>query len=232
VNAQFLGFDGENGFNSTDHTQTILPVEKENIFIGADDMDGKSTADLKVCSDDTGSFESALKTRFKQWYSDISKTAQEKMFAKGTCQLMSFQIVDKPGYRYRTVDSLETLAQGNSAYRVEGEKLVLVKDFATNALYVVVVPAVAKPGLKLSDLRLGVTPDLKNTYRKKTASVYNYHDLDQAVYIFKKYKEYPGPYQTNSALFSAEDFEKLNKAGKFKGLVVYKLIGEKLEKAK
>jgi hypothetical protein len=154
------------------------------------------------------------------------------MYAKGTCQLMGFRIVDNPSYKYRNVDSLETLAQGNSAYKVEDEKLVLVKDFTESSMYVVVVPQVNKPGLKLIDLRLGVTPDLKATYRKKTASVFNYHDLKQALYIFEKYKNNPGPYETNSVLFNSADFEKLNKQGKFKGLVIYKLVGENLELVK
>jgi len=198
------------------------------LFVGADKMDGKKTSELKVCSGDTGSFESSLKKGFKQWYSDISITAQEKMFSKGTCQLMGFRIVDKPSRKFRNVDSLETIAQGKSAYKVEGDELVLVKDFVASSMYVVVVPQVNKAGLKLTDLRLGVTPDLKNTYRKKTASVFNYHNLDQALYIFKKYKSNPSPYETNSVLFSYADFKKLDKSGKFKGLVIYKLVDDEL----
>ena len=198
------------------------------LFIGADKLDGEKISEFKVCSGDTGSFESSLKEGFKQWYSDISITAQEKMYSKGTCQLMGFRIVDKPNRKFRNVDSLETIAQGNSAYKVEGDKLVLVKDFVASSMYVVVVPQVNKAGLKLVDLRLGVTPDLKNTYRKKTAGVFNYHNLDQALYIFKKYKSNPSPYETNSVLFSSADFKKLNKSGKFKGLVIYELEGEKL----
>ena len=204
----------------------------EYLFVGKDGLDGEMTSQFKVCESTGGSFESPLKTKFKQWYSDISTTAQEKLYAKGSCQLMCFQIKDNRSYKYRNVDSLETLAQGASAYKVEGEKLVLVKDFTADSMYVVVVPQVNKPGLKLADLRLGVTPDLKNTYRKKTAGVFNYHNLDQAVYIFKKYKANPSPYETNSVLFSSKDFKKLNKQGKFKGLIIYKLIGDELKPAK
>ena len=225
----------------TENTQkTSDAIEKSNksnsdadyLFVGADDLEGEPTSKFKVCSDDTGSFENDLKTQFEQWFSDISRTAQEKMYAKGTCQLMGFRIVDNPSYKYRNVDSLETLAQGSSAYNVIGGKLALLKDFSANSMYVVVVPDIDKPGLKLIDLRLGVTPDLKATYRKKTAAVFNYHDLKQALYIFEKYKNYPGPYETNSVLFNSADFENLNKQGKFKGLIIYKLVGEDLEPMK
>ena len=215
-------------------TETVSRTETKNnvgdpnfLFVGPDGMAGSSVSEIIVCAQNyLGA--NPLRQRFKQWIDELSPTAQEKMFANGKCGLMGFPIKDDQGHKYRNVDSLETLAQGSSAYRVEGGKLVLVKDFAASSMYVVVVPEVNRPGLTLKDLNLGVPPDLKDTYRRKARSVYNYHDLKQALYIFEKYKNYPSPLENNSVLFSASDFETLNKQGKFKGLVVYRLVGDNL----
>jgi hypothetical protein len=87
----------------------------------------------------------------------------------------------------------------------------------------------AKAGLKLKDLNLCVKPDQKDKYRRKTRSASNCHDLKQSLYVFEKYKQYPGEYQTNSSLFFEKDFKTLNKQGKFKGLRIYKLVGGELE---
>lgn len=219
-------------------TESVNKTESKNnnsdpnfLFVGTDGMDGSSIGGLRVCSV-TYVGANPLEARFKQWIDQISPTAQEKMFANKKCELMGFPINDNPSYKYRNVDSLETLAQGNSAYRVEGDNLVLVKDFTTSSLYVVVVPEVSKSGLTLKELNLGVKPDLKDTYRRKANSVFNYHDLKQALYIFEKYKKYPSPSGTNSVLFLADDFETLNKQGKFKGLIIYRLVGDSLEPVK
>jgi hypothetical protein len=201
------------------------------LYIGADKMDGVSIAELRVCADNYVGANS-LKKEFKQWIDAISDVAKEKMFAAKRCELMGYYISDNPARKYKDADSLETVAQGNSVYEVENDKLVLVKDFVASAFYVVVVPDANKASLTLADLNLCVTPDLKNTYRKKTKSVSNCHDTKQALYVFEQYKSYPGPMQTNSALFSAADFETLNKQGKFKGLVIYKLNGDMLEPVK
>jgi hypothetical protein len=91
-----------------------------------------------------------------------------------------------------------------------------------------VVPDHDKPGLKLADLRMCGYPDTIKLFRRKVNSVSNCHDQKQKLYVFEKYKRYPGPMQTGSVIFDAQEFETLKKQGKFRGLVMYKLSGENL----
>lgn len=200
-----------------------LPNDPEYFYVGADKMEGTEIGGLKVCSDNHKG-QINWKNEFKQWFDEISQTAQLKMFEMNRCELMGFHIINKPGRRYRKVDDLKERAEGLSVYQVEAGELVLVKDFQAPALYVVVVPEVAKPGLKLADLNLCVKPEQKDHYRRKAKGVSNCHDLKQMLYALDQYKKYPGEYQTNSALFFEKDFQTLNKQGKFKSYKVYKLV--------
>jgi hypothetical protein len=199
------------------------------LFIGKDNLDGAPIANFEVCAESYGLNTFQLKKSFKKWITDISPTAMEKSYAHGTCNLMGFVLDDaSETEEKKEIAGLETLAQGDSVYKIAGDKLMLVKNYVIPENFIVVVPAVNKSGLALADLNLGVTPALKDTYRRKTKGVYNYHDLKQALYLFEKYKKYPSANATNAVLFSGEDFEKLNTQGKFKGLIIYKLVGEKL----
>jgi hypothetical protein len=199
------------------------------VFIGKDGLDGEPIAEFEVCAGSSGLNTFQLKKRFKKWITDISPTAMEKSYAGGTCRLMGYAVRDDSDKeKEKKVAELETRARGDSLYEISGDSLALVRDYVRSSLYVVVTPAANKSGLALKDLYLGVKPDLKATYRRKTRGVYNYHDLDQALYIFEKYKKYPGANAADSVLFSGADFETLNKQGKFKGLVVYRLVGERL----
>lgn len=197
------------------------------LFVGANDLEDKKTSELRVCSEGY-SLTYPVQEKFKQWISDISETAMLRMMQTKRCELLGYLIQDKPGYKHRSADSFAEEAQGMSVYRVEDDKLVLVKKFEASQFYIVVVPEVAKNGLKLADLNLCGAPDTIKHYRRKTASVSNCHDLKQSLYVFESYKNYPGPMQRNSVIFNSADFESLNKQGKFKGLVVYKLAGEEL----
>lgn len=205
-----------------------LPSDPEYFYMGADEMEGTKIGGLKVCSDNYKG-QINWKNEFKQWFDEISSTAQLKMFKMNRCELMGFHIIDKAGRRYRKVDDLKARTEGLSVYQVENGELVLIKDFESPALYVVVVPQVAKPGLKLADLNLCVKAEQNDDYYEKVRSASNCRDLKESLFVFEKYKKYPGEYQTNSALFFEKDFQTLNAQGKFKGLKIYKLVGENLE---
>ena len=199
------------------------------VFIGRDGLDGKPLAEFEVCAGSYGLNTFPLRKRFKKWITDISPTAMEKSYAGETCRLMGYVVKDDSDKeKEKRVTELETRAQGDSLYEISGDELALVRDYVLSENYVVVAPAANRSGLALKDLYLGVQPDLKDTYRRKTRGVYNYHDLKQALYIFEKYKKYPGANAADSVLFSGADFETLNQQGKFEGLVVYRLVGEKL----
>lgn len=199
-----------------------LPADPEYFYVGVNELDGTGIGGLKVCSDN---YKGRVnwKNEFKQWIDEISPTAQLKMFEMKRCELMGFRIVNKPGRKYRRVEDLAERMQGYSVYQVEKGELALVSEFATPDLYVVVVPAVARPDLQLKDLNLCVKPEQKDHYRRKVRGVSGCHDLKQMLYVFENYKKYPGEYQTNSALFFDKDFKKLDGQGKFRGLKIYRL---------
>lgn len=199
------------------------------MLIGDNNLDGTSIANLRSCSENDKNAKILLGSQFKQWIDEISQTAQQKMFRLKRCEVMGIKVVNQSGRKYRTVNDLSQRAQDLSIYEVQGDKLVLIKAFGLPGQYVVVVPEVAKSGLKLSDLNICVHPEKKDDYRRKARSVSNCHDMDQFLYVFEKYKQYPGAYQTNSALFDDKDYQSLNQKGKFNGLKVYKLIGDNLE---
>lgn len=208
-----------------------LPNDPEYFYVGTNDLDKAKIGGLKVCSDNhKGKIN--WKNEFKQWFDEISPTAQLKMFERKRCDLMGFHVTDKPNRKYRKVDDLADRASGLSVYQVEDGKLVLVKKFATSGLYVVVVPQVAKSGLKLTDLNLAVKPDQKDHYRRKAKGVANYHNLKQSLYYLNQYKKYPGEFATNSVLYLEKDFQTLNKKGEFKPFVIFRLVGGKLEPLK
>jgi len=213
---------------AADRSMTI-PGEADFMFIGENGLEGKAIGDFRSCSENNADAKKLLGSRFKQWIDEISQTAQQKMFELKRCELMGIYVIDQPGRKYRTVNDLEQRAQGLSVYEVNGAVLKLVKAFGTPAQYIVVVPEVAKEGLELADLNICMNPEKKDTFRRKAKRASNCHDLDQSLWVFEKYKKYPGPLQDNSSLFDAKDFDALNKKGKFKGLRVYKLVGDKLE---
>lgn len=210
----------------TDTTKK-LASDSEYFYVGANDLEETTISGLKVCSDNyKGKINS--KNEFKQWFDEISPTAQLKMFEMGRCELMGFHIINKPGRKYRKVDDLAERAEGLSVYQVKNSELALVKKFEAPGLYVVVVPEVVKSGLKLTDLNLCVKPEQKDYYRKKAKGVSNCHNLKQSLYTLNQYKKYPSEYATNSALYFEKDFQTLNKQGKFKSFKIYKLVSGKL----
>ncbi|REJ78680.1 MAG: hypothetical protein DWQ47_04320 [Acidobacteria bacterium] len=202
------------------------------IFVGENGLEGTALSELRACSENNRNAKTTLGPRFKQWIDEISPTAQLKMYEMGRCELMGFHVIDNPSHKYRKPEDLAERNPGRSAYEVSGDALVLIKEFSAPALYVVVVPEVAKAGLALSDLNLCVNPEKKDHYRRITKSASNCHDLKQMLYVFEQYKQYPGDLQTNSALFNEKDYTALNKQGKFKGLKVYTLVGKALEPLK
>ncbi|QQS42161.1 MAG: hypothetical protein IPM63_04245 [Acidobacteriota bacterium] len=203
--------------------------DDEFLFVGANGLEGASIGGLRSCSETNDAAKRKLGPHFKQWIDQISPTAQLKMFEKNRCELMGFQIVDRPERKYKKPGDLAEMNQGRSIYKVASGKLVLVESFAAPEQYVVVVPEVAKEGLALKDLNLCVNPEKKDHYRRLTGSATNCHDTTQKLYVFEKYKMAPGDLQTNSSLFNASDFDTLNKQGKFKGLKIYRLVGQDLE---
>lgn len=203
--------------------------DDEFLFVGANGLEGSPIGELRSCSETNDAAKRKLGAHFKQWIDQISPTAQLKMFEKNRCELMGFRIVDRPERKYKKPGDLAEMNQGRSIYKVASGKLVLVESFAAPEQYVVVVPEVAREGLALKDLNLCVNPEKKDHYRRLTRSATNCHDTKQMLYVFEKYKLAPGDLQTNSSLFNASDFKTLNGQGKFKGLKVYKLVGQDLE---
>ncbi|MCO6510102.1 MAG: hypothetical protein J5I65_04855 [Aridibacter famidurans] len=199
------------------------------LFVGANGLEGTSIGELRSCSETNDAAKRKLGPHFKQWIDQISPTAQLKLFEKNRCELMGFLIVDRPERKYKKPGDLSEMNQGRSIYKVTSGKLVLVESFAAPEQYVVVVPEIAKEGLALKDLNLCVNPEKKDHYRRLTRSATNCHDTKQMLYVFEKYKLAPGDLQTNSSLFNASDFNTLNGQGKFKGLKIYRLVGQDLE---
>lgn len=206
--------------------------DDEFLFVGANDLEGAAIGELRSCSETNDAAKRKLGPHFKQWIDQISPTAQLKMFEKDRCELMGFRIVDQPERKYKKPGDLAPGNQGRSIYKVTNGKLELVEVFAAPEQYVVVVPEIAKAGLALKDLNLCVDPEKKDHYRRLTRSATNCHDLKQMLYVFEKYKLAPGDLQTNSSLFNASDYNALDKQGKFKGLKVYRLVGQDLEPVK
>lgn len=201
----------------------------EFLLMGKNDMEDDGIASLTACVQGADSRNyPPMSNNFKGWITAISEVAALRSFNNNTCQVIAFLILDEPAFKYRNIESLTETAQGHSLYKVENDKLVLVKKVEASQLYIVVVPQVAKADVKLTDLYLCGSPDTIKLFRRKTAGVVNCYDLKQSLYVFEKYKNYPSPTETNSVIFNAADFDSLNKQGKFKGLVIYKLVGEQL----
>lgn len=203
------------------------------VFMGRNEMAGKTISAMRACV--VGGNDQApppVAKGFVAWIRDISETAALRSFNSNSCQIVAFRLDPHPAYKYKNIDALDETAQGNSLYKIEVGKLVLVKAVAASEFYIVVVPDHNKPGLKLADLRMCGYPDTIKQFRRKVNSVSNCHDQKQKLYVFEKYKQYPGPMQTSSVIFDAAEFDQLNKQGKFRGLVIYKLVGEELVAAK
>jgi hypothetical protein len=203
--------------------------DSEFLFMGRNDMEGAKIAEMRACV--VGASDQApppLSKGFVAWITNISEVAALRSFNGSTCQVVAFRIDEHPAYKYKNIDSLTETAQGNSIYKVEAGKLLLLRKVEAAQFFIVVVPDHNKPGLKLADLRMCGYPDTIKLFRRKVNSVSNCHDQKQKLYVFEKYKRYPGPMQTGSVIFDAQEFETLKKQGKFRGLVMYKLSGEDL----
>lgn len=203
--------------------------DSDFLYMGKNEMAGQRVAGMKACViGGNDRFPPPVSKQFTNWITAISETAALRSFGSATCPVVAVRIYDHPAYKYKNIDSLTETAQGNSIYKVEAGELVLVRKIAASEFYIVVVPDHNKPGLKLADLRLCGYPDTIKLFRRRVHTVVNCHDQKQKLYVFEQYKSYPGPMQTGSVLFDAAEFTELNKQGKFKGLVVYKLVGDDL----
>ncbi len=205
-------------------------VDSDFLYMGRDGMNGKSISDMRACVT-AGSDQAPppVSKVFRVWSNEMSEVASLRSFNNSECQVIAFRILDHPAHKWKNIDSLTETAQGHSIYKTESGKLVLLRKVEASQFYVVVVPDHNKPGLKLADLRMCGYPDTIKLFRRKVNSVANCHDQTQKLYVFEKYKSYPGPMQTSSVIFDAAEFESLRKQGKFRGLVMYKLVGDQLE---
>ncbi len=211
--------------------------DSEYLIMAANGLDGEKIAKMRAClvGGDITSYKKThppMSEQFLAWSSNIDITAAIRSFQAKTCQVIAFYIDKDPNYKYNSIDSLTETAQGNSIYKVEVDKLVLIRKVSATEFYVVIVPDHNKPGLKLADLRICGSPATIDLYKRRVVSGSYCHDQKQKLYVFEKYKSYPGPMQTSSVLFDAAEFNELNKQGKFKGLVIYKLVGDELVAAK
>jgi hypothetical protein len=205
--------------------------------MAANGLDGEKIAKMRAClvGGDITSYKKThppMSEQFLAWSSNIDITAAIRSFQAKTCQVIAFYIDKDPNYKYNSIDSLTETAQGTSIYKVEVDKLVLIRKVEASQFYVVIVPDHNKPGLKLADLRICGSPATIDLYKRRVVSGSYCHDQKDKLYIFEKYKSYPGPMQDSSVLFDAAEFNELNKQGKFKGLVIYKLVGDELVAAK
>lgn len=207
--------------------------DSEYLIMAANGLDGEKITKMRAClvGGDITSYKKnhpPMSEQFLAWSSNINITAALHSFERKTCQVIAFFIDERPTYKYNSIDSLTETAQGNSIYKVEVDKLVLIRKVTATEFYVVIVPDHNKPGLKLADLRVCGSPATMDLYKRRVVSGSYCHDQKQKLYVFEKYKSYPGPMQTSSVLFDAAEFAELNKQGKFKGLVIYKLVGDDL----
>lgn len=203
-------------------------ADNEFLYMGRNDMDGESIRDMRACVLDGDKTPPPISKVFRTWSDEISEVAAIRSFNSSACQVIGFYILDHPAHKWKNIDSLTETAQGHSIYKTVGDKLSLVRKVDATQFYIVVVPDHNKPGLKLADLRMCGYPDTIKLFRRKVNSVSNCHDQKQKLYVFEAYKRYPGPMQTSSVIFDEAEFNTLNKQGKFRGLVIYKLVGEEL----
>jgi hypothetical protein len=211
--------------------------DSEYLIMAANGLDREKIAKMRAClvGGDITSYKKThppMSEQFLAWSSNIDITAAIRSFQAKTCQVIAFYIDKDPNYKYNSIDSLTETAQGTSIYKVEVDKLVLIRKVEASQFYVVIVPDHNKPGLKLADLRICGSPATIDLYKRRVVSGSYCHDQKDKLYIFEKYKSYPGPMQDSSVLFDAAEFNELNKQGKFKGLVIYKLVGDELVAAK
>jgi hypothetical protein len=204
--------------------------DREFLLMGRNDLNGQSIRQMKACTHGATSRRNhpPMSELFIAWSTSIEETAALRSFETSTCQVIAFLIDPHTEHKYNSIDALTETAQGTSIYKVEVDKLVLIRKVDATQFYVVVVPDHNKPGLTLADLRVCGYPDTIKLFKRQVNSGSNCHDQKQKLYVFEQYKQYPGPMQTSSVLFDAAEFAALNKQGKFKGLVIYKLVGQNL----
>ena len=213
-----------------------LPNDPNYYYVGANDMAGTSVGELRVCSDHSASSPKInWQTEFKDWSTAMSDNARTKSFHAKQCELLGFGLMPKQrGAMYRKVDDLKAKADGLSVYQVEKGKLVLVKTFASAAMYVVVAPRAAKSGLTMKDLVLCVSYALRGNYKRKVKSTSGCNKVESRVDYLGYYKadKKPGEYDVNSALFTEAEFKAASKKGTFKGYKIYTLVGDNLKPMK
>lgn len=214
--------------------QTALdnPITHSNdqfIFMGKNNIAGTGISELKACIA-TGSPRTPMARVFEIWITDISEVSALKMFNMKRCDLVGFQLEDKPGRKWRTVNSFEEYAAGKSMYKVESNELVLVKSFAGEIYYIVV--AARSTSYKLGELDVCGPPPIIDRYfksRKRSQSDVSSsycHNLQQQIDKVKSPTKYVAHMKrTSSVLFSKEDFEAQKKKGLFKGKAIYTFDG-------
>jgi hypothetical protein len=204
--------------------------DSEFLLVAANGLEGQGLTKMRACVVGGSDNRTAppMSELFISWMNHIDENAANRLYEVNDCQVIAYQIREGTATKYTSIDSLTESAQGRSIYRVESGKLVLARAIAASQFYIVVVPDHSKPGLKLADLRMCGYPDTIKLFKRKVNTGSNCHDQKQKLYVFEKYKDYPGPMQTSSVIFDAAEFGQLNTQGKFKGLVIYKLMNEEL----
>lgn len=204
--------------------------DSEFLLVGGNELDGKAISGMKACTHGATSrrMHPPMSEVFIAWSTSIEETAAIRSLQSGTCHVIAYFIDKHPDYKYNSIDSLTEIAQGNSIYKVEGEKLMLIRKIEAPKYFVVIVPQQNKPGLKLADLRICGSPQTIDLYKRRVVAGSYCHDQQQKLYVFEKYKNYPGPLAVSSVLFDEAEYSQLNKQGKLKGLIVYRLEGGEL----
>jgi hypothetical protein len=208
--------------------------DSEFLLIGANGLAGQGLTKMRACVVGGSDQRTAppMSELFVSWMNHIDENAALRLYEVKDCQVIAYQIREGAATKYTSIDSLTESAQGKSIYRVESGKLVLARAVGASEFYIVVVPDHSKPGLKLADLRMCGYPDTIKLFVRRVTHGSNCHDQKQKLYVFEQYKNYPGPMQTSSVIFDAAEFGQLNTQGKFKGLVIYKLINDELVPSK
>jgi len=199
------------------------------LFMGNNDKDGTAISELKACIA-TGSPRTQMATVFKSWITDISEVAALKMYNMKRCDLVGFRMEDKPGRKYRTVDSFEEYAAGNTMYKVENNELVLVKKFVGEVYYIVVAKRAKAHSLNELDV-CGPADIVQRLFKSrkrgpdKVSSTYC-HNLQQQIDRVKKPTQYASHMKRTSAvLFTKKDYLAQKKKNLFRGKAVYTFDG-------
>lgn len=96
-------------------------------FIGESHMDGRDISTFRVCAPGMR-YAPPVARDFSNWSHGIKESDAWETFEQGSCKLVVYGVGQR--YNHKSVDSLGSLANGNSVYVVERRKLKLVKDFS------------------------------------------------------------------------------------------------------